>query len=158
VQKQGPHQNGVATKNGTRNCAFLRAILNLGVRKNSISMGAWNYSKGTVLFSTIVQMNSDGEHLFENPKGRPNMNYTGFARPWAPALNIELFANGNHAVLMPGYLPVRFWVFVEEDSPNREAFFAKQRRNRPPDLIGSRDGSYKLVGKEVANSMLFGVK
>lgn len=158
MQNQRPHQNRVSAKSSTRNGGFFRTNLNLRVRKNSISMRAWNHSKGAILFSAIVEVNSDGEHLLQNRDRRPNMNDTGLVRPGSPTLDVEFFANGNHTILVPSYLPVRFWIFVEENSPYCETLMPKHGCKGPPHLIRSRDGSHDRIGQEVANSMLTGVK
>src|ERR1700674_6121025 len=87
-----------------------------------------------------------------------NMNDIGFARPWSPALDMEFLQNGNHAVLMPRHLPVRFCPLVEKDSLHREALVSQHRCDRPPHLIRTCDGANDRIGEEVANSMPIGVE
>src|SRR5713101_9428257 len=98
-------------------------------------MRAWNHAEGTVILAAIIEMNTDREHLLQNGKLRAHMNDIGFARPRSPALDMEFLPNGNHTVLMPHHLPVRFWTFVKKDSSHREAVGPQHRRDRPPHLI-----------------------
>jgi hypothetical protein len=121
-------------------------------------MRARDQSQRAVVLSAVIEMNADSEHSLENRSDRANMNDTGFARPWTPALDVELFANGNRTVLMPRNFPVRLWTLVEEDSPHCEALISEHRCYGLPNLIRGRDPADDLIGEEVANSMLIGVE
>src|SRR5216684_4184998 len=103
-------------------------------------------------------MNTNREHLLQNGKLRAHMNDVGFVRPWSPPIDREFLPYSNRAILMPHHLPVRFWTFVEEDSPHRKAFGSQHRCDRLPHLIRTCDPAHDLVGEEIANSMLVGVE
>lgn len=117
-------------------------------------MRAGNHAKRAVVFFAIVQVDTDREHLLQNCRRRTNMDDICFARPWAPALDVKLFANGDHTVLMPGDLPIRFWILVKEDSPYSKTLVSKHGCDQPPHLVRARDGAHDLIGQKVANAVL----
>jgi len=158
MQEQRPHQDGIAAKDRTRNGIFFRAILDLCIGKKPVSMRAWNHAERTVILAAIIQMNTNREHLLQNGKLRAHVNDIGLGRPWTPAFDMEFLSNGNHAVLMPGHLPVRFWTLVEKDSSYREAVGSEHQCHRPSYLIRTCDGAHDRVGEQVANSMPIGVE
>lgn len=158
MQDQGPHQQRVSPKRSTRNGAVLRSILNLSVRKNSVSMRAGNHANRAVFFFTIVQVNADGEHLLENRRRRPDMDDTGFARPGSPALDVEFLANRNHTVLMPADHPVRSCTLVEEGPTSGEALVSEHGCDRLSHFVRTCDGAHCLIGEKVTNSVPISVE
>lgn len=89
------------------------------------SVCAGNDTKPSICGGTVVEVNADSKHRFENVAGRLNMLNSLFDRPRTIALNIFALADCNGHVLMPGDFPIRFGSFIEERGADDEGFRAK---------------------------------
>jgi hypothetical protein len=106
-------------------------------REAADSMRARKDAYRPILDPTIIEVNSNGYHAFQNFYRGLYVRYALLYRPRAESMSLQALSYRNSKVLMPSNLPIRNWRLVKEDSANCETTFAESRLGCRANTFGS---------------------
>jgi hypothetical protein len=101
----------------------------------AVQVGAWDDAQGTILLTTVVEVEPHGDHVLQHLGQRLNVNHVGLHRPWPEPLGLDTLLHGNGHVLVPGNLPIRVRNLVEEDASDRKELLTENRLNQLSDCL-----------------------
>src|SRR5947209_6901873 len=114
MHREGPHQQKATRGYMTLDWRYSGCeVLNGVVRQYAQTVGFWKNPKWPVLSCRIVEMDSDGEYLFQRKRWRMCTNYALFEGPRTPSSDFPPLAQRQSRVLMPNDQPVRSGRLVE---------------------------------------------
>ena len=90
-------------------------------------MRARDDGKGAVIFSGIIEMDSQGDHLHEQFSWWLDVVDSCLFGPRAVAFDFVSFFDGDGSILMPGNGPIGLRRFVEEETSHRLTFGCRQK-------------------------------
>ena len=123
MKKQRSHEESPA---GAYFTEMFRGMLaegrDLAFRDAALKVGAGDDAEGTILCLAGVEMQANGQHIFEYVGGRLDVEDAGFGGPWAEALSFYATPDGDGHILVPRNLPVGICNLVEENAAHGDGF------------------------------------
>jgi len=137
MEEEGAHQEGVSRLRDAEVCRkFPSKSLDFTLSESPTAMGHGKYLKGAVRGVRRIQMDSNGQHLLQDPGRRLNMGNSVFPAPGTESREFNVLADRNRDVLVPGDQPVRLGGFVKIQSADGSGFAGQMRSNQSQYRLG----------------------